>query len=75
MLSKDFWGNIAQKIACAMLAQSTWPSFCMKITNEIFPWSGLANIAQEKYLCNVGPWETDNFYGKNKLYNVGLSSD
>ena len=29
-----------------------------------------ANIAQENHLCNVGPWQTDNFYEENNLYNV-----
>ena len=28
------------------------------------------NIAQENYLCNVGPWLTDNVYEENNLYNV-----
>ena len=27
-------------------------------------------MAQENYLCNVGPWSTDNFYEENNLYNV-----
>ena len=28
------------------------------------------DIAQGNNLCNVGPWQTDNFYEKNNLYNV-----
>ena len=28
------------------------------------------NIAQGNYLCNVGPWQTDNFHEINNLYNV-----
>ena len=28
------------------------------------------NIAQGNHLCNVGPWQTDNFHKINNLYNV-----
>ena len=28
------------------------------------------NIAQGNHLCNVGPWQTDNFHEINNLYNV-----
>ena len=28
------------------------------------------NIAQGSHLCNVGPWQTGNFYEKNNLCNV-----
>ena len=29
-----------------------------------------ANTAQENHLCNVGSWQTDNFYEENNLYNI-----
>ena len=34
--------------------------------------SGLfwVNIAQGNHLCNIEPWQTDNFYVINNLYNV-----
>ena len=28
------------------------------------------NIAQGNHLCNIGPWQTHNFYVINNLYNV-----
>ena len=27
-------------------------------------------LAQGNHLCNVGPWQTDNVYEENNLYNV-----
>ena len=32
--------------------------------------SSCAKIAQGNHLCNVGPWQTDNFYEKNNLCNL-----
>ena len=47
---------------CAMLAQGAQKCFRRKITYTILSRSACANIAQEHYLCNVGPWLTDNLF-------------
>ena len=41
-----------------------------KITYAMSSSSAWANIAQGNYLCNVGPWLTNNFCEENNLYNV-----
>ena len=50
-----------------------WPILHKQVAqkkSESLPGSVWANIAQGDYLCNVGPWLTDNFYEENNLYNV-----
>ena len=40
---------------------------CREISYTMLSWSSWANIAQENYLCNVGPLSTNNFVQKNNL--------
>ena len=50
-----------------MLAQSTDSSFSGKITYKMLLSSGLANIAQENYLCNFVSQSTNKFTQENNL--------
>ena len=56
---------IYKKITYAMLAQTHRHCFWKKITYPMLPWSAWANIAQDKYLCNVGPQSINNFSLEN----------
>ena len=61
--------TLHKKITCAMLAQSTQSSFHgKKVTFKMLSWSGLANIAQENYLYNVGPQSAKKFTQENNLW-------
>ena len=44
--------------------------FCGGKWSTMVSGSFCIDIAQGNNLCNVGPWQTDNFYEKNNLYNV-----
>ena len=63
-------GPILHKtIVCAMLAHSPQTTLHRKIIFNVV-WICLVNIAQGNYLCNIGPWLTDNVCEENDLYNV-----
>ena len=67
MLSKYVGDNIAQKILCAMLAQSAQACFHRKITYTMLFWSAWVNTAQGNYLCIVDPQSMNNFAQENNL--------
>ena len=43
---------------------------CRGKQSTMVPGSFWVKLAQGVHLCNVGPWQTDNFYDENNLYNV-----
>ena len=73
MLSRASWATLHKVFTCGIMLSQDFKT----TLNRIFSYCCLVslsdNIAQGFYLCNVGPWLTDNFYKKNNLYNVVLT--
>ena len=64
-MSKTTWHKKKTLVQC----QSKGAQTCLRreISYTMLSWSSWANIAQENYLCNVGPLSTNNFVQKNNL--------
>ena len=59
--------TLHQKITCAVLTQNAQSLFHRKIKYAMLSWSAWANIAQENYLCHVGPKSKNIFAHENYL--------